>query len=308
MVVDGFMDDETEFEEWSGISHEYREVVQKPADEDSAEDASDDPAEAMRKAQRGMFGSASCDKYREQSGNSDGVSPREVTLCDFDDGSWFTTERPVKWALEGEQGAQVLRVAVGHGTVTVINGAPFHRSAIFEGDHGWLFAASTDLKSGDDLHFLSEEEHPTLLALVWLYGRPVVLLGGVLIGLALWRGAVRFGPLAATQATARRSLAEQIRGTGQFALRQGGGEALHAACVRALEEAAERRVASWHRLGATDRASQLAKLTGFDREALAAAIYHPGLRRFGELRSTIALLESARRLIHEEHRSAHGTS
>jgi hypothetical protein len=41
----------------------------------------------------------------------------------------------------------------------------------------------------------------------------------------------------------------------------------------------------------------LADLTGFDRNALAAAIYHPGLRSPHELRSTIGLLEAARRIV-----------
>ena len=47
------------------------------------------------------------------------------------------------------------------------------------------------------------------------------------------------------------------------------------------------------------RAEALADLTGFDRNALAAAIYHPGLRSPQELRSTIGLLEAARRMVQQ---------
>jgi hypothetical protein len=134
-----------------------------------------------------------------------------------------------------------------------------------------------------------------------------VALALTLVALALWRGAVRFGPLAAPQHGARRSLAEQIRGTGQFALRHGSGQSLHAACVRALDEAAQRRVKSYAGLPADERVAALAQLTGFDREALAAAIHHPGLRNAHELRRTIALLEAARRQTVIEHRrSSHG--
>ena len=78
--------------------------------------------------------------------------------------------------------------------------------------------------------------------------------------------------------TARRSLAEQIRGTGQFALRHGDGESLHAASLRALTEAAARRVPGYARLSPSDRAAALARLTGFDRDAFTAAAYHAGLR------------------------------
>jgi hypothetical protein len=299
VIEDGVMGDETAFEQWSGIVREYQK-----------EDEEEKEGESTYTAEAGPFRSP-CQKFREQR-REEALSDRQYWLCGFDSYSWFSSERPVTWAVRNEVGAQVLRVAVGQGSVTIINSSAFRYRGIFEGEHGRLFVAATELQPGDTIHFLSEEEHRKLLSLVWLYGRPVVVLAGVLLGLALWRNAIRLGPLAAVPARARRSLAEQIRGTGQFALRQGGGEALHAACVRALEEAAERRVSGWHRLGAMDRASQLAKLTGFDRDALAAAIYHPALRRSAELRSTIGLLESARRIVlvsrSEEKRSSHGTA
>lgn len=295
VIEDGVMGDETAFEQWSGIVREYKE-------EDEKEGESTDTSEAFR---------LPCGKFQEQRGE-EALSEREYWLCGFDSYSWFSSQRPVTWAVRNDFGAQALRVAVGQGSVTIINSSAFRYRGIFEGEHGWLFVAAAELQAGDSIHFLSEEEHRKLLSLVWLYGRPVVVLGGLLIGLTLWRNSIRLGPLAAIPAPARRSLAEQIRGTGQFALRQGGGEALHAACVRALEEAAERRVSGWHRLGAMDRASQIARLTGFDRDALAAAIYHPALRRSAELRSTIGLLESARRIVlisrSEEKRTSHGTA
>jgi hypothetical protein len=303
VIDDGVLGDETAFEEWSGITREF-----PPEDEENEDEETDAGAAAQTEPSQPQ----PCGNYREQRDASGTLSTREYWLCALHDYTWFSTERPVAWGIRAGDRLHALRVPVGRGSVTVINGSPFRYRAVFDGEHGWLFAAATGLRPGDDIHFLSEEQHPTLLALVWLYGRPVVLLGGVLVGLALWRGAVRLGPLAAAPARARRSLAEQIRGTGQFALRQGGGEALHAACVRALEEAAEHRVSGWHRLAAMDRATQLARLTGFDRDALAAAIYHPGLRRPAELRSTIGLLESARRLVlastPQELRTAHGPS
>jgi hypothetical protein len=178
---------------------------------------------------------------------------------------------------------------------------------LFEGDHGWLFVAATQVRRGDDVHFLSEDAHPSLLALLWQYGAPVVILTLTLLAVVLWRGGVRFGPLAAMPDPARRSLAEQICGTGQFALRNGSGDALHAASVRALDEAAHRRVPTYAQLSADERAAALARLTGFDRDALAAAVHHAGGRRSHELRNRIALLEAARRRTLIEHtRFSHG--
>ena len=94
---------------------------------------------------------------------------------------------------------------------------------------------------------------------------------------------------------ARRSLADQIRGSGRFALRHGGGLALHAACVRALDEAARRRISRYALLTRDERSAALARATGFDRDSLAAAIHDPRRRTAGELHRTIALLEAARR-------------
>ena len=78
--------------------------------------------------------------------------------------------------------------------------------------------------------------------------------------------------------------------------------------MRALDEAAQRRVKSYATLTPEERLAALARLTGFDRESLAAAIHHPGWRTAGELRRTITLLEAARRETLITHtRPEHGT-
>ena len=130
-------------------------------------------------------------------------SARQYWLCDLE--SRFrslTSERTVDvGAARRGSASRRCACAVGRGSVTVINAAPFRYRRIFDGDHGWLFVAATQLRRGDDVHFLSEDDHPSLLALVWTYGGPVVVLALALVGLALWRGGVRFGPLAAAPPT-----------------------------------------------------------------------------------------------------------
>src|SRR5581483_11401392 len=142
-----------------------------------------------------------------------------------------------------------------------------------------------------------EEDRPSLLALIWLHGAPAVGLALAAVALALWRGAVRFGPLAAEPPSARRSLAEQLRGTAHFALRHGGGAALYAAERRALDEAATRRVAGYAALPANERTEALTAATPIVRDTLAAAIVDPRVRRPHDLRQTLAVLEAARRYI-----------
>ena len=127
------------------------------------------------------------------------------------------------------------------------------------------------------------------------------------ISLGLWRGATRFGPLAAPAERVRRSLAEQIRGTGRFAVRVGGGAALLAAGRRALHEAAGRRIAGYERLPLEQQVAAIARLANLDGGQLGAAMEDPHDQRPMELRSKLALLESARRqLVSGSQWSNHG--
>jgi len=290
LVVDGtLIGGEGEFERWSGIAHDDR----KPDATKAATPKWD----------------VECRRFQEERDAlpAGGSEPTRYSLCDAGDETSLRSAKRAAWALEDESGIQAMRVSVGRGSVTVINATPFRDRSLFDGDHDRLFVAATQLRRGDDVHFLSESDHPSLLALLWQHGGPAVALTLALVALVLWRGGVRFGPLAAAQPMARRSLAEQIRGTGRFALRHGGGDPLHAACVRALDEAAQRRIPGYAHLSAAERAAALADLTGFDRDALAAAVHHARLRRSHELRSTIGLLESARRqTLIERTRSSHG--
>ena len=118
-------------------------------------------------------------------------------MCGLDSMSSLTSKRKVVWDLRDTSGIQAMRVEVDRGSVTVINATPFRYRSLFEGDHGWLFAAATEMRRGDDVHFVSEDDHPSLLALLWQYGAPVVMLTLTLVALVLWRGGTRFGPLAA---------------------------------------------------------------------------------------------------------------
>ena len=85
------------------------------------------------------------------------------------------------------------------------------------------------------------------------------------------------------------------------------GEALHAATVRALNEAAVRRISAYARLPTEERLAALVRATGFAQDDLQSALYYSGRRRANELRSAIALLEAARRrILLGNTRSSHG--
>jgi len=288
LVVDSTVVGGDEFVRWSGVQ----------------------PLERVRRRGPGADGEPSgpCFRFLEERvvGQSRAFS-RPHWLCNVDLQWHLTATRAVEWALdEPRVGRQALRVRVGRGSVTVINAEPFRYRRLFDGDHGWLLASAAQLRRGDDVRFLSEGEYPSLLALVWQNGGPAVVLLLTVLGLALWRGGVRIGPLAAVAAPVRRSLAEQIRGTGRFALHHDGGEPLHAAAARALDEAARRRVSGYATLAPRDRVSALAGLAGVTPAALDAALYDSRERSPHDLRDSVALLETVRRALIRRKRTGHG--
>jgi hypothetical protein len=115
--------------------------------------------------------------------------------------------------------------------------------------------------------------------------------------LALWRATPRFGPLEAPLPRARRSLGEQIRGSGQFILRYGGGQALLTAAARALALAARGRIRGYTELAPEAQAAMLEQLTGIARAELAPALSAQRPRSRRELYRMLQALESARRAL-----------
>ena len=278
------------FEQWSGIAREREE-----ADRDA--DLLEAPEEVEPCRRLDVVG---VDANAE-------AAPDSYSACNFDDSSWLVTGEPVLWGLSGEGYLLSARVAVNQGNVTVINGVPFLYRELFEGDHGELLVAAAGLHAGDHVVFMSEADVASLLELIWRHGAPVVMVLVLFIALALWRGALRFGPVAAPVERVRRSLAEQILGTGRFAVRVGGGAALLGAARRALHEAASRRVVAYERLPAGEQVAAIARLAAVDVGALAAAMEHSSNQRLLELRGKLALLESARRqLVSGSQWSKHG--
>jgi hypothetical protein len=237
-----------------------------------------------------------CVNEEDVGGSGAGKTNRRWEICELLPWTYLTTTRKVTWRIRDSRAhAQIVRVPIGRGNVTIINAEPFKEEATLCGDNALLFVRATQLHAGDQIEFLSEAGGSSLLQLIWKYGAPVVMLLAAAIVLWLWRSGVRFGPLVAVPDPARRSLAEQIRGTGQFMMRFGGGRALHAAAMRALDETAARRIPHYERLSGEVRITKLAPLTGMGAAELSVALDRAIGRNPHELRKAIATLELARR-------------
>jgi hypothetical protein len=198
LVVDSqLVTTDEDFEQWSGIRRKFQDTgLRPPSDSDDTR----------------------CRPFVDGTGEpSRSVTPSRFSICNVWIPFSLVTDKAIAWSLHDASGTQVVRVAAGHGTVTVINAVPFRFRSLFEGDHGRLFVAATQLRRDDEVHFVSEDNSPMLLALVWRSGAPVVILSLLGIALVIWRGGPRLGPLEMPAPAERRSLAEQIRGTGEFA-------------------------------------------------------------------------------------------
>jgi hypothetical protein len=302
LVVDSSLHgDLDEFETWTGIGELEADDDEVETKEKTDSEIGKEKPTATEAAVQKVLNVRPCTTLRE-----DG-SGRSLDVCDVDFPRSLAVSRKMQWALRDGKYIHAARVAVGKGSVTVLNAQPFKYRDFLKGDHAHLLVALTQLHGGDEVTFLTEQDHASIMSLLWRFGAPAVLLIALMVAIALWRSAARFGPLVAPPETARRSLAEQIRGTGQFAMRFGGGTALHAATVRALRDTALRRLASYDRLSSEQRVAALEKLSGVPADEIGPALHFSGARSAHELRNAIAVLETARRrILLKNKRAKHG--
>ncbi len=200
-----------------------------------------------------------------------------------------------QWQMVGSAGTEMLRVPVGQGSVTLVR--PWSLMAgerLLQGDNALAFARMLQAGKGTAVWLVTEETGEPLPLWIWRRATFAVLLALAALALYLWRGAVRFGPLAPPVLVQHRSIAEQVAGTGRF-LQRHGAASLHAAQCRALAEAARRRVPGAGGLTDYQRLLAIARASGLDDRALADALAAAPVRRPGALPATLALLETARR-------------
>jgi hypothetical protein len=285
LIVDGSMiGGFEEFERWSGVGEANEEIADEEDGGVEEEEVVDGDGDFLAQFREQM-----CTRLVED------VSGRAFSVCGIDHSRSLTSARKLLWALRDDRKIHALRTSVGRGSVTVINAVPFRFRGFLEGDHPTLFVRMVQLRRGDSIVFLSEGDHDSLLRLLWRFGAPALLLLAGFVALSLWRAGARFGPPIPATMIARRSLAEQIRGTGQFALRFGGGRALHAAALRALRDAAVQRFPNYDQMASETRVAAIAKACGTSADELGPAMNFSGARNSHELYDAIAVLESARR-------------
>ncbi|WP_213959736.1 MULTISPECIES: DUF4350 domain-containing protein [unclassified Variovorax] len=222
---------------------------------------------------------------------------RNFRFCGVHAGSEYVSKdgkRMPLWSMQGPRGAEMLRMPMGKGSVTVIGSwSVLTNGNLLRADNPLLVAAALEARAGAEYWFVVEESREPFVRWLWHNGQAAILLGLLALGVALWRAGVRFGPLIASIGTQRRSMAEQVRGTAEF-LHMHGGDALHAAQVRALDESARRQLRRHAQGDAGQRTAAIAQATGLDARALSQAMASRK-RGPGALAADLELLETARR-------------
>ena len=205
------------------------------------------------------------------------------------------------WQLTGVRGTLALRIPLGRGSVTGVSAAPvLDNRGLLLGDNALIAMAILQAAPGRAVWIVQDEAREPLLGWLWHDARTPFLLGLAAIMLALWRLMVRFGPREAVPPQARRSMGEQVRGTGQF-IAGSDSRALHAATRKAFEDVARKRVEGWAEL---DDAARIAALAAtlqppnfLDQPALLASLNIGGGATPAQILTATAVLEQARRAL-----------
>jgi len=204
------------------------------------------------------------------------------------------------WMLQGLPGTLAMRVPVGRGDVTGVTPLlELENHELLEGDNALVAAAVLQAAPGRAVWIVEDEAREPLLAWLWQEARTPLLLALAAVALSLWRLMTRFGPREAMPPQARRSMGEQVRGTGRF-IAGSDARALHAATRKAFEEAARPRVEAWAGRDDADRVAALAQSLApgaIDAAALLAALHVGGGATKPQILAATAVLEQARRAI-----------
>lgn len=279
-------------------------VKPMPAKTQPADSAAQQPGQPVEPRPGADAADKTCRKVAEPEGIAPAY-PAEGTaaglsLCTF--GHLLSTRKTPLWALASEDGIELLRVGLGAGSVTAVRGSswlgsqytPFSNSRILKADNALIAVAALQARAGAEIWLVSGRGGQPLLGWLWSRARIAIELTLFALVLWLWRASARFGPVEAAPPLARRSMSEQISGTASF-LWHRGPEALHAAQVRALDEAAALRVRQYARLDRVDRAAAISAATGVGASALAKALNPAAVRSAHALPRILTVLETARR-------------
>ena len=182
----------------------------------------------------------------------------------------------------------------GLGTITVLTDAELWKNdQIDQYDNAWLLWY---LSADSDVTLLFNTDHDNLLALLLRYFPQALVALLALVGLWLWRSAVRHGPLQQPAPKARRQLQEHLQASAAFQLRHDGQQHL----LHSLQQDVLRRARQLHpgfeQLVVAEQWQVLARLTRQPTRTISQALSPRPAQRMSstEFCRQVALLQTLR--------------
>jgi len=177
---------------------------------------------------------------------------------------WQTLDvqgHPVQFSLSDERGSYVLGFFLDQGRVVVFNSfMPLYNWSIGNADNAPFFAqVAAHAGGGGTVLFLHNPARASLWDWLWSHAAIAVLSAVVLIGLSLWRSAVRFGPALPDPPAARRRWIDHIEASGQFLWKRGGRARLSARARAAAFADIDHRIPGFGRLSGPARSAVLVR-------------------------------------------------
>jgi hypothetical protein len=248
--------------------------------------------------QRGPRDATDCRELEPVGANGrKGPEVKSWNLCGLSKIRRLRAPSRLEWGVGDSAGLQAVRLGVGRGSVTFVDGHSFTGRGLLDGDDALMFVAAIPLARDSRVHFMFPATRQSLSQWIWRNGASALCLAALALGLWLWRSSVRFGPLSPNPVGARRSLGEQIRGSGRFLRNAGEARFLHAATLEALESMSQTRFSGYAQLTLEQRVAVIAAATALDVERLRAAFLWPAESRAANLTAALANLEDARRRV-----------
>ena len=200
-------------------------------------------------------------------------------------------------ALADDDGAYLIRLALGRGVVTVLSDNTFFFNAnVNKNDHAaylWRVAQLNDAPRPVWLVF--SDGMPPLHRWLMQHAWTALISASTLLVLWLWAASRRFGPLRAVMPLARRRLLDHIEASGHFLWRAGQGEQLLKGVRQTLYRALELRHPAWAGVSSHDLYQRLAELSGLSYEVVQGALLYTHHGSEHEFTQAIQTLERIRK-------------
>lgn len=162
------------------------------------------------------------------------------------------------WANSADA-THMLQMVYGSGLITVLTDADLWKTrAIGKYDNAWLLWYLTQDSA---VTLLLRTEHADLFSLLVQYFPLALTALALLTVMALWRAAMREGPLQPLPERARRQLTEHLRASADFLLRRKGQQALLRNLQTDIQRRARQRHPGFEKLAVAEQWQALARLT-----------------------------------------------